>query len=454
MNIDGLASGLKTKEVIDALMSVAAIPKTLVTNKITDRATIISNLQSLNTSLQSLADKAKTAASATSLARFTATSSTEAVTVTAGDKARAFSTAVVVDTLAVAHAVVTAPGAADAFAGPFTLVAADGTVTEISPTGSAPGDLVAAINAAGAGVTATVVPGGRGADGQHLSRVQITASTTGEDAAFTLHRGSAADIAAGTGVDVATETGAAIVGQGTDAVIRLFAGTAAEQKVTSSTNSFTGIGEGIDLTVRAVSAKPVTITVAADAKAQSDTAAAFVKDIATLLTRIDNGSKATIAAPGAATTLGVFTGDSTVRALRGALAGAVQNPVDGISPSTIGIRVDKAGALAFDQDAFAAAMTADPARTQAVFSAVSERVQAVTAQYSDKYDGLLTQRITGQQTEVKTLQQQVERMDLRLDMRRATLERTYSAMEVRLSGLQSQSSWLTSQLAALTPSSK
>ena len=45
-------------------------------------------------------------------------------------------------------------------------------------------------------------------------------------------------------------------------------------------------------------------------------------------------------------------------------------------------------------------------------------------------------------------------MDLRLDMRRATLERTYSAMEVRLSGLQSQSSWLTSQLAALTPSSK
>jgi len=198
----------------------------------------------------------------------------------------------------------------------------------------------------------------------------------------------------------------------------------------------------------------VTITVAADPKAQSDTAAAFVKDIAALLTRIDNGSKATVAAPGAATTLGVFTGDSTVRALRGALAGAVQSPVDGISPSTIGIRVDKAGTLTFDQDAFTAAMTADPARTQAVFSAVSDRVQAATAQYSDKYDGLLTQRITGQQTEVKTLQQQVERMDLRLDMRRATLERTYSAMEVRLSGLQSQSSWLTSQLAALTPSSK
>lgn len=454
MNIDGLASGMKTKDVIDALMSVAAIPKTLVTNKITDRNTIISNLQSLNTTLQALADKAKTAASATSLARFSATSSAEAVTVAAGEKARAFSTTVVVDTLATAHAVVTAPGGADAFAGPFTLVAADGTATEISPAGSAASDLVTALNAAGAGVTATVVPGGKDADGRPLSRVQITATQTGADAAFTLHRGSAAEVAAGDASDVATETGAAVIGHGADAVIRLFAGTAAEQSVTSSSNTFTGIGEGIDITVGAASTQPVTITVAADVTAQSDAAAAFVKDIAALLTRIDNGSKATVAAPGSATTLGVFTGDSTVRALRGALASAVQSPVDGVSPSTIGISVDKFGALSFDQEKFTAAMRADPAATQATFSAIAGRVQSTTAQYSDKYDGLLTQRITGQQTEVKTLQQQVERMDLRLDVRRATLERTYAAMEVRLSGLQSQSSWLTSQLAALTPSSK
>lgn len=454
MNIDGLASGMKTKDVIDALMSVAAIPKTLVTNKITDRTTVITNLQSLNSSLQGLADKAKSAASPTSLSRFSATSSADAVTVTAGEKARAFSTAVAVDTLAVSHAVVTAPGGSDAFSGPFTLVAADGTTTELSPTGAAPSDLAAAINAAGAGVAATVVPGGRGADGQPLSRVQITATRTGADAVFTLHRGSAGEVAAGSATDVSAEAGAAIVGQGTDAVIRLFAGTAAEQTVSSSSNTFAGIGEGIDITVRAVSAQPVTITVAADSTAQSDAAAAFVKDIAALLTRIDNGSKATIAAPGSATTLGVFTGDSTVRALRGALASAVQSPVDGVSPSTIGINVDKAGVLSFDQEKFTAAMRADPAATQATFSAVSARVRATAAQYSDKYDGLLTQRITGQQTEVKTLRLQVENMDLRLDMRRATLERTYSAMEVRLSGLQSQSSWLTSQLAALTPSSK
>ncbi len=453
MQIDGLASGIKTKDVIDALINVAAIPKTLVTNRITDRNSVISNLQSLNTALQALTDKAKAAASSTSLARYTASSSSEAVTVVAGETARAFSTDIVVDTLARAHAVVTAAGDATAFGGTFSLVAADGSVTEVTGSGSA-AELAAAINAAKAGVTATVVPGGRDAQGAALSRIQITSTRTGAEGAFSLHRGTAAEVAASTSVDVATAPGAAVLAQGTDAVIRLFAGTAAEQVVTSASNTFTDVGEGIDITVGAVSADPVTVTVTPDAKAQSDAASAFVKEIATLLTRIDNGSKATVAAPGKTTTLGVFTGDSTVRSLRAALASAVQSPVDGVSPSTIGITVDKAGVLSFDADRFAAAMADDPEAVQSVFAAVSARVQATTTQYSDKYDGLVTQRITGQQGEVKTLEKQVERMDLRLDMRRATLERTYAAMEVRLSGLQSRSDWLTSQLSALTPSSK
>ncbi|MDU0344349.1 flagellar filament capping protein FliD [Microbacterium sp. KSW2-29] len=453
MQIDGLASGIKTKDVIDALINVAAIPKTLVTNRITDRNSVISNLQSLNTALQALTDKAKAAASSTSLARYTASSSSEAVTVVAGETARAFSTDIVVDTLARAHAVVTAAGDATAFGGTFSLVAADGSVTEVTGSGSA-AELAAAINAAKAGVTATVVPGGRDAQGAALSRIQITSTRTGAEGAFSLHRGTAAEVAASTSVDVATAPGAAVLAQGTDAVIRLFAGTAAEQVVTSASNTFTDVGEGIDITVGAVSADPVTVTVTPDAKAQSDAASAFVKEIATLLTRIDNGSKATVAAPGKTTTLGVFTGDSTVRSLRAALASAVQSPVDGVSPSTIGITVDKAGVLSFDADRFAAAMADDPEAVQSVFAAVSARVQATTTQYSDKYNGLVTQRITGQQGEVKTLEKQVERMDLRLDMRRATLERTYAAMEVRLSGLQSRSDWLTSQLSALTPSSK
>lgn len=195
------------------------------------------------------------------------------------------------------------------------------------------------------------------------------------------------------------------------------------------------------------------MSVAIDTEAQAKTAGDFVKQIGDLLKRIDNGSKATVAEAGGKTTLGVFTGDSTVRALRGALANAVQHPVDGVSPSSIGISIDRYGALAFDAKKFGEAMAADPAGTQAVFAAVAARVDDVAGQYSDKYDGMLTQRITGQQSEVKALETQVSRWDLRLEQRRATLERQYTAMETQLSTLQSQSSWLSSQLASLRPDS-
>lgn len=449
MKIDGLVSGLKTAEMIDALMDVHAIPKTLLTAKITDRNSVITNLQSLNTSLQQLFEKAKTAASATSLAAFTATSSAEGVTVTAGPTATALSTSVVVDAVASAHSVVTAAAGAGAWGGTFTVVASDGTTTEITPTGTGPQDLAKAITASKSGVIATVVPAGTHASGAPLSRIQLTAAETGAAAAFTLHRGTAAEVDAGTAADVAGEAGAAVLATGADARIRLFAGTAAEQVLTSGTNTFT-VAEGIDVTVSKPSADPVTVSVALDAKAQTQAAETFVKDIASLLTRIDNGSKATVGAPGEQTTLGVFTGDSTVRALRGALAAAVQAPVDGVSPSSIGISINEKGVLRFDAEKFAKALADDPGAAQEIFSQIAARVEQTTTQYSDKYEGLLTQRITGQQAEVKSLQTQVDRWDLRLDQRRATLERTYAQLEVQLSALQSQSSWLTSQLAGLS----
>ncbi|MDL9977883.1 flagellar filament capping protein FliD [Microbacterium sp. ASV49] len=452
MQIDGMVSGLKTADIIDSLMNVAAIPKNLITAKITDRNTMIGNLQTLNASLQALAAKAKTAASAQSLAAFAATSSADGVTVTAGPTASPFSTSVVVDAVASAHSVVTAAAGVDAWGGTFTLVASDGTKTEVASPGTTAAEFANAVNAAKAGITASVVPGGKDASGNPLFRIQLSSTATGRAAAFTLYRGSAAGVDAGVAPDMATEPGAAILAQGADARIRLFAGTAAEQTLTSASNTFSGIGQGIDVTVSKASIDPVTVSVAYDPKAQSATAESFVKDIASLLTRIDNGSKATVAAAGEKTTLGVFTGDSTVRSLRSALANAVQYPVGGVSPSSVGISIDRYGALSFDSEKFGKAMAADPEGTQAIFTAVAGRVAQTASQYSDTYDGMLTRRITGQESEVKTLKDQVTQWDRRLEDRRAALERTYASLEVQLSGFQSQSSWLTSQLAGLSKS--
>jgi flagellar hook-associated protein 2 len=81
-------------------------------------------------------------------------------------------------------------------------------------------------------------------------------------------------------------------------------------------------------------------------------------------------------------------------------------------------------------------------------------VQGVAETYSDKYDGLLTSRISGQEREVTALGEQIERWDVRLAQRKATLERTYARLETQLAQLQSQSQYLTSQLASLPTSQK
>jgi flagellar hook-associated protein 2 len=456
LSLDGLVSGLDTTSLIKALMDVQAIPRNLLNSKMTDKGVIISNLQSLNSSIQDLATKAKAAAVPGALARFTTASSSPAVTVTAGKAASAVATDIVVDRIASRHTVVTAAYSAWPDDPPvLTLQNSAGERVEITAASTSPQDVAKAISGAGFGITAQAISAGTDGAGAPINRVQLSASETGAEGGYQVFRGDIAAVDAGTATDLATESGAAIVSTGADAQIRLWAGTAAEQTVASASGTFTDLFPGVDVTVTAVTTEPVTITVADDTAGQAKAHGEVITGIAKILERIANGSKATIADnAGDATTLGVFTGDSTVRALRLALSDAVQHPVDGMSPSSIGVSIDRYGVLTFDEERFTAALADDPAKVAAMFSGIATRVQGVAETYSDKYDGLLTSRISGQEREVSTLGEQIERWDVRLAQRKATLERTYARLETQLAQLQSQSSYLTSQLASLPTSQK
>jgi flagellar hook-associated protein 2 len=456
LSLDGLVSGLNTTELIKSLMDVHSIPKNLLKSKIADKGVVISNLQSLNASLQDLAAKAKAATAPGAMAKFTATSSSSVVTVTAGASATPGAIDVVIDRVAQRHAIVSAPLAAWPDDPPvLTLQNSKGERVEITAASTSMQDVAKAITQAGFGITATAVSAGADASGAPLYRLQLTAAEPGAAGSFSVLRGDMASVAAGTATDLLADPRAATVSTGADAQVRLWAGTAAEQVVTSSTGTFTGLLPGVDVAVTAVSAEPVTVTVATDSAEQAKAHEAFVAQIAKILSGIDKGSTATVpTGSGETTTLGVFTGDSTVRSLRRALADAVQYPVDGVSPSTMGISIDRYGVLSFDQERFTKALAENPEQVAATFSGLAARVQDAAETYSDKYDGLLTTRITGQQKEVDALGEQVERWDVRLAQRKATLERTYAQLEVQLSRMQSQSTYLTSQLAALTPQQK
>lgn len=455
--IDGLISGLKTTDLIDQLMQAEAIPQTLLKNKVSDSTSYITAMQALNTKVAALADAATKASKPAGTDLHTATSSSTAVTVTAGVGAVDGTIDFTVDKVAQSQVIVTGPLTQWPDEPPvLTFVAADGTTKQVTAASSSLADVAAAINKAGVGVSATRVAAGLDpVSGAQTYRLQLSSTATGSTGAFTAYRGTPADVTAGTATNLLTEPGAAQVRAAQDAQLTLWSGTGAAQAVTSTTNSFADVLPGVSITVSAASTTPVTLTVARDDKSITDVANTLVSSLNDIFGYISSKqavSTTTDAAGGTVVTAGAFTGDSTVRDANQKLLSAASAPVDGVSPSKYGISITRDGTLTFDKDVFGAALAADPEKVKAVVQTIAGRVADAATAASDKYDGTITTKIAGEQKTVKGLNDQITDWDSRLADRRSTLEKTYANLEVQLQQLQSQSSWLTGQLASLSSS--
>jgi flagellar hook-associated protein 2 len=446
--LPGLATGMDSAALIRSLMQVEAIPQTLLKQKVSATQGMVTSLQAFNTKIAALGDLSKALTAPGALNIFTATSSSPDVTAKAGSGATAGSVDFVVDKIAQTHTGVTAGMSAWPVDPPvLTVVASDGTRTEITAASTNLDDVVSAVNGAGAGITAMKVDNGDG-----TFRLQLTATESGAAGTFTAYRGSSADIDAGTAVDLFTETGAAVVKTGQDASVTLWAGTAAAQTVTSSTNTFTGLLPDVDVTVTKPSGTAVTVTIARDDQAVTGEAEGLVNALNELFNYVKANSAISTSSEG--TTKGsVFTGDSTVRGVNQSILSAASMPVAGRSPSEVGISITRDGTLTFDAEKFASVLASDPAFAEAALQEISTRVEAAATVSSDKYTGLITSKIQGQETLVTSLNNQVEQWDLRLAKRQGTLERIYSALEVQISNMNAQSAWLASQVASLPQSS-
>jgi flagellar hook-associated protein 2 len=457
MAVDGLISGLKTTDLIDQLMQAEAVPQTLLKSKVATSTTYITAMQALNTKVAALADLATKTAKPAASDLHTATSSSTAVTATAGSGAVDGTIDFTVDKVAQSQVTVTGPLTQWPDQPPvLTFVAADGTMTQVTATSSSLADVAAAINKAGVGVTATRVAAGLDpSTGQQLYRLQLSSTKTGVSGAFTAYRGAPADVTAGTATDLLSEAGAAQVRQAQDAQLTLWSGTGAAQTVTSSTNTFSDVLPGVTVSVTAVATSPVTLTVARDDKSISDVANSLVtslNDVFSYIAAKQAVATSTDSAGGTVVTAGAFTGDSTVRDADQKLLDAASAPIGGVSPSTYGISITSDGNMSFDKDKFQAALAADPDAVKAAVAAIAQRVADAATSASDKYDGTITTKITGEQSTVKGLSDQITDWDSRLADRRSSLEKIYSNLEVQLQQLQSQSNWLTGQLASLSTS--
>lgn len=459
VSVNGLGSGLDITSIVNSLMAVEALPQQQLKSTQSAQEQLMGVLRGINTKAAALATLATKAGKPSAANLLTATSSVQTVTATATSAASPGSLDLTVTRVARTQLDVTGamsawPSDGSGNAARLTFVDSTGATTEVAPESTSLDDVVSAVNASGGPVRALKVSAGTDGSGTPLYRLQLTAAQSGAKGAFTAYEGSAADVTAGTATDLMSRAGSAVVSNAQDAQVTLYAGTAAEQVVSSSTNTFTDLLPGVSVTTTpAAVGTSATITVASDATAISKQASDLVTSVNDVLGAIAaNASvKTTTSSSGTSGAVGgSLTGDSTMRSVAAAITDAVYRPTaDGRSPSEIGIVIQRDGTFSFDQAKLSAALAADGAGTRAALEEISSRVGAAATNASAPASGSITQLIAGRQSIVNDLSTRVAGWDQRLADRRTALLAIYNAMDTALGTLKSQQTWLTSQIAGL-----
>jgi flagellar hook-associated protein 2 len=332
---------------------------------------------------------------------------------------------------------------------PLTVLKADGTTagTIDVPANATLNDAAAAINKSAYGLSATVVQ----LDAGHF-KLQISSTAIGAAAKFTLT--SAAD-----------PTGSAYTSTGTagDATLDLGNGLVAS----SGSNTFADLLTGVSVTVSKISdgnTPTTTISVANDTSAVTGKVKAMIDAANAALSTI---SKYTDSSDGSDAPL---KSNWTLTNLSSQILTQVSSAVGGSSPATVGIQLTKDGTITFDATAFGNALAADPTLAQKIAGGTTSpgadnvkntaddrvltdglaaRLSALAEMASDSVAGTITSLANGQDTRAKDLQSQIADWDTRLAARKDTMTAQFSALETALASLQSQSSWLTSQINQL-----
>lgn len=441
IGIDGLISGMKTSEIIDQLLAVEGNQQTLLASKRTGLQSIVSALQSLNTKVASLGTAATAALKSESWQTTTATASSTAVTAVTSTDATPSSLTLTVDKLAASQSTLYTLPTSYTSAKPTFSLTVGGESKTIVASSTHIGDVVAAFNAEGTGVTASAVNVGTAA--APVYKLQLTGTSTGAENAFSL---------TATNPNDGTDLSAQQLRAASDAKVTLWPGTPGETEVTSATNAFKGLLTGVDLTVSKESTDEVTVTVARSSASMSKLASNLVTNLSAVLGDIADRTKSTTgtaADGGSILKAGILSGNTAIRVLQQNVLAAGSLEVEGRSPASVGIVLGKDGTFTYDEAAFTAAYNEDPVRTQKIVQAVAGALETAATSASDTTKGTLTTQIKSYEGEVSDLADRIADWDDRLATRRASLVRIYTAMEVSMSQMQSTSNFLSQQLAQL-----
>jgi flagellar hook-associated protein 2 len=300
-----------------------------------------------------------------------------------------------------------------------------------------------AINAAAAGVTATIVNDGSGTP----YRLALTSTSSGASNSFKITTsGGDGTIDSLLGHDPAgtqhlTQTLAA---QNADLTVNGIA-------VTSASNTVSEAIQGVTLTLKNTTAAPSSLTVARDSAAINTAASGFVEAYNALASQIKSRS----AYGSDAKTAGSLAGDGTLRTMQDQLRSIFNTPASGgtlTSLAQVGIAFQKDGSLLLDSSKLDSAIATDFSDVTNLFSSSTGFATRLEAWGKSTLDvgGLIDTRTQSLKEFVKNRNDEIDKLENRMSALEKKYTREYTNLNIMLSSMNSTSTYLTQQLGSST----
>lgn len=443
----GIGTGVDLQSMLTKLMAAERAPIDVLTSRITTANSKISLYGTLKSKLDALKTAADTLQFPSRLSAITATSGdTTVLGATADFTASAGSYAVSVTQMATAQKSFTQAYDVGTTFGQGTLdFVVGGTPHSIDLTDQSSytlQDILGKINDADIGVTATIVSGTAG------DRLILTGSETGSTKGFTFTTTIAPpdSVPSGTpqasldALDTAPELATAIAQDGIITVDGI--------PVTSSSNTFTSAVSG--LTFTAVKLGSTSVTVQTDSSKIVAAAQALVDSYNATVTLVKSNSSYDQATK----TAQALNGDSAARSLLTALTNTRTTAPSELSSATyqslaeLGISVQQSGLLTLDTATLKTAISTSASDvTQTLVAYGKSFSDSVTAMLNT--GGLITNRVDSLNTSVKNFKDSQAALEIRVAGIEKRYRAQFTALDKLVSSMQTTSSYLTQQLAAL-----
>ena len=454
ISFSGLASGLDSRAIIDALLAVERRPIRALEQK----KNLLSQSKNLFNDLQTKIEKLRDAAGAIkdldSFLKFTASTSDEDqfFTVEAGESASPGTYDLHVESLAKATIQVST-GNLDkdtttvVDATPFTFTFGDGHTLQITPSGALTleklaGEINSAESAPGVtqtDVRATVLD--TGVAGPNQFKLVVTSLNEGTDAGFTV-----------AGDNAGSQTATFFTGMTNNSAENTVASNAIIKisgvSVTRPSNTIADAIQGVTFKLKGLnpegSGNATNVSIVPDASGTKDKINEFIGAYNEVIDFVKAQNE--LATSG--TARGPLFGDVTLRQIRSSLRNELgRNPVATGNPEytilkNVGIDTDTDGRLTLTDTEFTDALADDPNAVKRLFSDQSAGKAGLVFTYlddiTDSVDGLFKARLDGFDRQIRSADLQIEEKERRLEEFEERQLKRFAALESLISQLQSQ----------------